>query len=107
MIRAGLLKRSISILSVTQVKRGIGAFSERKEVKYESIRASIVNQKNNRQMSNSTVIYPYSFIVTIRNHVNIKESDLVLINGNEYRITSLDDISNEFAITMEVEKIII
>lgn len=107
MIRAGLLNKIISIISIRQTKSEIGAFVESKKIKYETIKASVVNKKNNRQMSNSTEIYPYSFTVTIRNHYNIVESDLVLINGDEYRIVSLDKITDNQAITMDVEKIIV
>lgn len=106
MIRAGLLNRIISVVSVTYTADGIGASTEQKSVKYGSVRASVKNQRGARQLESNITVYSYLYTVTIRKQYDINELDIIMINDQEYRILSTDKVTDPSSIIIEIEKIV-
>lgn len=106
MIRAGLLNIVVSIVSVGYLSDGIGASTEQKSMKYSSVRAYVKNQRGARLLESRTTVYPYLYTVTIRKQYDIIETDIVMIENQEYRVLSIDRITDPFSIIIEVEKIV-
>ena len=94
MKRAGLLTKRITILEPQSVKNAYGELVQKYVEKYHT-RARVFDQSGDRTQENGEIYYAYNKTFQVRSYVPVNDIDLVSYNGKKYRITSIEDRTEE------------
>ena len=87
---AGRLNEQITIKTPKTVINDYGERVETYEVKYET-RAAVQNDSGTRSNENDEIVYSYGKTFNVRRYVPVKETDIIIWQGREYRIITIQD----------------
>ena len=103
-MRAGLLTEDIEITRPVESKNEFGE----KVLTYEQFyttKARPIYGGGNRAQENGEILYNYNLSFEIYDYVQVKDTDHILYEENEYRILSIEHNKHQMKKIVRVEKV--
>ena len=104
MIFAGALSETLSFYKITETQKASGYKSTQEQYMF-SCRAERKKNKEDFVVDAGELFHSILLTFKLRNRKDIEETNIVVYNGERYRIISIDRYQREGDMTIKIEKI--